>query len=227
MRIRSYSWVYLICFLWWSFAAAAESLTGEVVSISDGDTLTLLTPAKEQKRIRLAEIDTPEKKQPYGTKARETLADLVFREQVRVDVADVDRYGRIVGRVFRARDGLAVNAEMIRAGAAWVYRQYNKDKSLLKIEEDAKAAKRGLWSLPEAQRTAPWEWRRADKKTTRDTQPATQPTPAVSGDGYTCGTKTTCGQMRSCEEAKFYLVSCGASHLDGNNDGVPCEALCR
>jgi len=74
-----------------------------------------------------------------------------------VVVQDTDKYGRTVGRVYVG--SLDVNAELVKQGAAWVYRQYLKDQSLLALEEQARAAKIGLWGLPEAQRMPPWEWR--------------------------------------------------------------------
>jgi endonuclease YncB( thermonuclease family) len=138
--------------------ALAEELRGRVVGITDGDTLTLLTPERREVKIRLAEIDTPESRQPYGTRARQVLSDLAFRRDVRVDVQDTDRYGRTVGRVHAGR--VDVNAEMVRRGAAWVYRRYSRDPALLVLEEEARQARRGVWALPESQRTPPWEWRR-------------------------------------------------------------------
>lgn len=139
-------------------AFAATELTGRVVGISDGDTLTLLTPDRRQTKVRLAEIDTPERRQPYGSRAREALADLAFRRQVRVVVAETDRYGRSVGKVYAG--GREVNAEMVRRGAAWVYERYNRDPRLPALQAEARAARRGLWALPEAERLPPWEWRR-------------------------------------------------------------------
>ena len=97
--------------------------------------------------------DTPESKQPYGERAKQTLSDLAFGKPARVVVPDTDKYGRTVGRVYVGN--LDVNAEMIGRGAAWVYRDYAKDPSLYRLENEAKAAKRGLWALPEAQRCAP------------------------------------------------------------------------
>jgi endonuclease YncB( thermonuclease family) len=138
--------------------ALAEELRGRVVGITDGDTLTLLTPERREVKIRLAEIDTPESRQPYGTRARQALSDLAFRRDVRVDVQDTDRYGRTVGRIYAGR--VDVNAEMVRRGAAWVYRRYSHDPLLLVLENEARQAQRGVWALPESQRTPPWEWRR-------------------------------------------------------------------
>jgi endonuclease YncB( thermonuclease family) len=198
---------------------AAAEYSGKVIAISDGDTLTLLTAEKQQVKVRLGEIDTPESGQPYGARAKMALSDLVFGKQVRVVVQDTDRYGRKVCRVFVGATD--VNAELVKQGVAWVYRQYAKDQSLYRLEEQAKLAKRGLWALPESERCAPWNWRRG----TCNAVPAS---PAVTGKGgLTCGDKRYCRQMTSCEEATFYLKTCGVSSLDGNKDGVPCEALCR
>jgi endonuclease YncB( thermonuclease family) len=137
--------------------ALAEELRGRVVGITDGDTLTLLTPQRREVKIRLAEIDTPERGQPYGTRARPVLSDLAFRRDVRADVQNNDRYGRTVGRVYAGR--VDVNAEMIRRGAAWVYRRYSRDPALLVLEDEARQAWRGIWALPESQRAPPLEWR--------------------------------------------------------------------
>lgn len=130
-----------------------------VVGISDGDTFTCLTAEKKQVKVRLAEIDTPEKAQPYGQNSRQALANLVFQKPVRLDVVSKDRYGRTIARVDQA--GHDVNRELVSLGAAWVYRQYNRDKSLLAVEAEARAARRGMWSLPEADLVPPWQWRRS------------------------------------------------------------------
>jgi endonuclease YncB( thermonuclease family) len=131
---------------------ASPVYEGKVVGISDGETITVLLSGR-QKKVRLAEIDAPEKSQAFGQRAKQSLSELVFGKQVRVEQQDRDRYGRVVGRVYAG--GLDVNAEQIRKGMAWIYRQYNKDRSLLAIESEAKSAKRGLWSEPNA--IPPWE----------------------------------------------------------------------
>ena len=141
--------------------AAARELHGRVVGVGDGDTLTLLTDTRQEVRVRLAGIDTPERGQPFGDRARQALSDLAFGEHVRVAAAGTDRYGRAVGRVFAG--GVDVNAEMVRRGAAWVFRRYSDDPELLRLEEEARATRRGLWALPEAERVPPWEWRAAGR----------------------------------------------------------------
>jgi endonuclease YncB( thermonuclease family) len=122
-------------------ALAQQTHIGKVVRIADGDTLSILVD-EQTLRIRLAEIDTPERRQPFGTKAKQALADLTFNKSVRVVEVDVDRYGRIVGRVYV--NGLTVNAELVKQGYAWVYRKYAKSRELYRLEDEARNAKRGL-----------------------------------------------------------------------------------
>lgn len=137
----------------------ALALDCNAVAITDGDTFTCLTAEKRQIKVRLAEIDTPEKAQPYGQKSRQALAGMVHGKPVTLDVVTRDRYGRTVARVHQA--GLDVNRELVSLGAAWVYRQYSRDKTLLAVEAEAKKKRRGLWALPEADQVPPWEWRRS------------------------------------------------------------------
>ena len=145
--------------LLFTLSAQAETLEGKVVKIADGDTLTLLTSSNEQVKIRLAGIDTPERKQPFGNRAKQALANLAFQKQATVEVETTDRYGRTVGAVFV--DGQNVNAELVKQGMAWVYRKYNKDMALYGLESRAKKEKLGLWL--EENPIPPWEWRRGKR----------------------------------------------------------------
>lgn len=202
----------------------AATLVGKVVGISDGDTLTLLTPEKQQVKVRLAEIDTPEKAQPYGTRSRQLLSDLAFNKQAEVDVQETDRYGRSVALV--TVNGQDVNREMVSQGAAWVYRAYNRDKSLLAVEAEAKAAKRGLWALPEAERMPPWEWRKTGSNS-KALNLAEKKPKVSSASQFSCDNSGKyCKSMSSCAEARFYLEQCGVRRLDRDGDGVPCENVC-
>ena len=205
-------------FLFLSPGYSQES-SGKVVGISDGDTFTLLTPDKQQIKVRLSEIDAPEKAQPFGNRSRQSLSDLIFSKDVLVVQDDVDRYGRLVGQVFI--NGIHVNRKMIQEGMAWVYRQYMKDQTLLEDEQAAKEAKRGLWNLPSTEQVPPWEWRKGERTAT------TKKEPTDNNPEFECGTKRYCKEMSSCEEAMYYLEHCGLSSLDGDGDGVPCEALCN
>jgi micrococcal nuclease len=152
--------IFFVLFIAFAQPSLADSLTGKVIGITDGDTLTVLKDNKQYK-IRLAEIDTPEKDQPYGNKAKQALSDFVFGKSVRIEVETTDRYGRTVGKVYLG--DMDVNAELVRNGHAWVYRRYAKDKTLYDLETEARENQLGLWALPEAQRIPPWEWRRGKR----------------------------------------------------------------
>ena len=191
--------------------APPRTLTGRVVGITDGDTLTLLVD-REQVRVRLAQIDAPESDQSYGKKAKAALSALAFGKQARVEVVDIDRYGRTVGEVFV--DGIDVNREMVREGYAWAYTKYSHTAEIIELEDSARAANKGLWALPESQREPPWLWRHPPRA------PRPEPGPLA------CGTRTYCSEMAGCEEARFYFEQCGVHSLDGDGDGIPCESLC-
>ena len=118
--------------------------------------------------------------------------------------------------------GKDVNRELVSRGAAWVYRAYSKDKSLLQLEAEAKAPRRGLWALPEADRMPPWDWRKAGR-----VQSIAKLPPAADTGAYQCGIRRYCTQMTNCAEAVFHLRQCGVSSLDGDGDGRPCEAVCK
>ena len=128
-----------------------------VIGISDGDTLTVLTHDKQQVKIRLAEIDAPERKQPFGTRSRQSLSDLCFGKLADVIPQAKDRYKRLVARI--KCDGIDANTEQVSSGMAWVYPQYARDHNLYTAQDEARAAKRGLWSEPGA--IPPWEFRKS------------------------------------------------------------------
>jgi len=145
--------------------ALAATLAGRVVGVSDGDTVTVLSAENRRFKIRLSGIDAPEKKQPFGTFAKTTLARQLFGQPVIVEWSKTDRYGRIVGKV--EVNGVDANLEQVREGSAWVYTQYLRelpieDRNLyLQAERQAKAQRRGLWH--DEQPEPPWQWRR-DKR---------------------------------------------------------------
>lgn len=197
-------------------AGKAETLSGKVVGVTDGDTVTLLVADRPMK-IRLAEIDTPERGQPWASRAKQALSEMVFGQQAVVLVVNADRYGRGVGHI--RIGGQDINREMVRGGHAWVYRRYLEDQTLLDDESHAQEAKVGLWSLPESERVPPWDWRRGKRSM------APKPEPMSPGS-FSCNTKKKCSEMASCTEARFQLQECGFKGLDRDGDGVPCEALC-
>lgn len=146
--------------LLFSFPAWAD-FTGNVVGVADGDTITVLDADKVQHKIRLTGIDAPEKNQPFGNRSKQSLSNMVFNKTVTVETDKRDRYGRELGKVF-AGDKDA-NLEQVRAGFAWHYKAYERTQSATDsqtyadAENEAKAAKRGLWV--DADPTPPWEWR--------------------------------------------------------------------
>ena len=148
----------------------AYGLTGKVVSIADGDTLTVLTEDKQQVKVRLSGIDTPEKNQAYGTQAKQMLSGKVFGYVVRVEDHGKDQYGRTLGDVYLG--DLWINYEMVKGGWAWHYKQYSDDERLAKAEKEARLARRGLWAGPNPM--PPWDFRRAqragDTESTRNWQ---------------------------------------------------------
>jgi endonuclease YncB( thermonuclease family) len=139
-----------------SWSAPAYDLSGRVVKVTDGDTITILDANQTQHKIRLHGIDTPEYRQPYSRAATKALSDLVAGEGVAVDVKDTDRYGRTVGVVYKGN--VNVNLEMVKSGYAWWYKKYAPfDDDLREAEERARTDKLGLWADPDP--VPPWEWR--------------------------------------------------------------------
>jgi endonuclease YncB( thermonuclease family) len=139
-------------------ANPSSAFTGKVVGISDGDTLTLLDEQRQQVKIRLFGIDAPEKKQPYGQNAKQELSALCFGQIATAEIITTDRYRRKVARV--ECGGKDASVEMVRLGAAWVYRKYSSDRLLLIAEASAQQRRAGLWSLQADQIMPPWEWRK-------------------------------------------------------------------
>jgi len=134
---------------------------GKVVGISDGDTITVLHNNKGEK-VRLYGIDTPEKRQDFGNRAKQFTSNMVFGKYVEVDPVTKDRYSRTVGLVYI--NGQCLNEELVRAGFAWVYIQYCKKTICTdwsRIETAAKANKNGLWS--HSNPIPPWEFRHKRK----------------------------------------------------------------
>ena len=160
------TYAVLIAIMLFAMPAFAESLSGRIIAVADGDTLTLLDRSFVEHKIRLSGIDAPEKKQSFGQRAKATLSANAYGLQAEADCRKTDRYGRNIC-VVRV-NGRDVGLEQIRAGMAWWYRQYARDQTLQEqsdyanAEEQARSAKRGLWTDKEP--IPPWEWRRVSKK---------------------------------------------------------------
>ena len=141
------------------------NLQGKVIRVVDGDSITVLDSKNEQHKIRLAGIDTPERKQPYGKVARQFLAKHIFKKQVCVGWYKRDKYQRLVGVVrFENED---INLKLIKAGLAWHYKQYESEQSksdrvlYANAHEKAKGSNIGLWG--DYRVIAPWLWRRGER----------------------------------------------------------------
>jgi len=144
----------------------ATTITGKVVGVSDGDTITVLDENKKQYKIRLQGIDAPESSQPFGQTAKQNLSGWVFGKTVKVLIYKKDRYGRELGTVYL--DDKDINLEQVKAGLAWHYKKYQSEQSKSEREEyataetTARTSKSSLWSEVDA--ISPDEWR-AGKRT--------------------------------------------------------------
>ncbi|MDR2614047.1 MAG: thermonuclease family protein [Candidatus Accumulibacter sp.] len=139
-----------------SCGTSAQALSCRVVGVSDGDTLSAVCGNRRRIKVRLAGIDAPELRQPYGHAAKRALVSLCLRKTAKISIQDTDAYGRAVGRVFCA--GRDANALQVKSGLAWAYRRYLQTPYLLDLENEARRARRGLWA--KANPTPPWMWRR-------------------------------------------------------------------
>lgn len=144
-------------------AAEHHQAVGVVRAISDGDACHVVIDGVST-RVRLAEIDAPEKTQPFGRRAEQALREFVWKREVRVTWSEVDRYGRPIVQI--TVDGRSVNAELVRQGYAWVYLRYSSNAELVALEAEAKKEGGGLWA--DAHPISPWEWRNAHKTTAQD-----------------------------------------------------------
>ncbi len=153
------------------WAADAPRLAGTVVGISDGDTVDVRLQSG-MIRVRLHGIDAPEHDQAYGKAAKRELSQLVYRKDVELEPIEQDRYDRLVARLWLA--GLDVNAELVKRGAAWVYRRYATETAWCAYEKQARDRDLGLWALPAEQQVAPWEWRRRERLGRRFTDYSSQ-----------------------------------------------------
>lgn len=168
----------LLAAAWWFFkgedlpkhrtpAPNASELYAQVHKVADGDTLTVVDMKTQPYRVRLAFIDAPEKRQPYGEEAQQKLAKLVLNQHVKVHVIDHDHYGRIVGKI--EAHGLDVNYQMVKSGLAWHYTQYSKGQGSAEFDaysaaqQEAQVQRLGLWAQGKKAQ-APWDFRKAQRQ---------------------------------------------------------------
>jgi len=219
----------------------AGTVPGVVTQVTDGDSLWITPPGLPGIEVRLRDIDAPEICQAWGEEARRALEALVLGKAVVLHIAGRDDYGRTLGQV--QVDGVDVARRMVEEGHAWSTRTRWDRGPLVKEERMAGALRRGLHGRPGA--VMPRDFRQGHgpcthpsaepaaasvpAPPTRSPRPLPAPerspaaSPATAASAFRCDGRTHCSQMRSCDEARFFLENCPGVQMDGNRDGVPCE----
>lgn len=153
--MKNITFLFLLFSLNYSFCQS--TLTGRIIGIKDGDTVVVLDSLKNQTTLRLAEVDCPEKSQPFGTKAKQFTSDQIYRKKIKYVVTDIDRYGRSIAMIYYD-DNKYLSAEIIKTGMGWHYKRYSTSKELANFENFARLHKLGLWVEPNP--IEPSEWRK-------------------------------------------------------------------
>jgi endonuclease YncB( thermonuclease family) len=135
-------------------------LTAKVIGVKDGDTVEVLDDHNKTTILRLAEVDCPEKKQPYGNAAKQFTSNAVYRKTISYIITNKDRYGRSLAKVYYKSKYLS--SELIKNGLGWHYKKYSNSRELALLEQKARAKKIGLWADPTP--VQPSDWRKAKKQ---------------------------------------------------------------
>ncbi|MCC9135444.1 thermonuclease family protein [Pontibacter silvestris] len=204
----------------------------KVVAIKDGDTIELLQNGQPV-TVRLYGVDTPEKNQDYGQRAKQFTSDLVFSKSVRLIAHNKDRYGRTVGTIILP-DGRSLNEELVRNGYAWHYKAYSTDQNLANLEVDARRFKRGLWQDPNP--TAPWDFRKNKRSgdslsTTSTMAKAPVPAGATKRAVYLCNSsgsavyhvKVNCSVLKRCKAEVLTVTEAEAIRQYGRRADKTCS----
>ncbi len=191
------------------------TLEGKVVSVADGDTITVIGVGNRQTRIRLQGIDAPESRQAFGQASKRNLSDLIFGRQVVVEYEKTDQYGRTLGKVIVG--GRDMNLEQVKAGLAWHYKYYQNEQSpndrrlYADAETQARSMRRGLWDDPSP--IPPWDYRRGKREVAEEGGPTaggiTMPTPAPATRKPSEGQPTGATEP---EEATVYVTRTGSKY---------------
>ena len=200
----------------------------KVVGVKDGDTIELLRNGKTE-TVRLFGVDTPEKTQAYGQRARQFTSDLVFGKTVRLIVNNTDRYGRTVGTIILP-DGRSLNEELVRNGYAWHYKAYSNDLKLANLESDARRYKRGLWQ--DANPVAPWDFRK-DKRSGGSATQTKAPLPAGASKRtvYICNSTSSgvyhltrdCHVLKRCKQEMLAVTEEAAIRVYNRRADKTCS----
>ncbi|OKL40556.1 SNase-like nuclease [Pontibacter flavimaris] len=206
----------------------ATTAGDKVVGVKDGDTIVLLRNGEEV-TVRLYGVDTPEKNQAYGQRAKQYTSDLVFGKNVRLLINNKDRYGRTVGTIILP-DGRSLNEELIRNGYAWHYKAYSKDLNLANAEVDARRFKRGLWQDPNP--IAPWDFRKNQRTGNASANTANAPVPAgaTKRTVYICNSTSssvyhydsTCHVLKRCKDEVIKTTEAAAIREHGRRADKTC-----
>jgi endonuclease YncB( thermonuclease family) len=182
--------------------ATGQDFAGKIVAVKDGDTIEVMHEGKAE-RIRLEGIDCPEHGQPFGTKAETFTSQLAFGKEVTVKTAGKDRYGRTLGEVILP-DGKSLNKELVANGLAWWYKAYSSNQELMRLESEARSARRGLWM--DYSPTPPWEWRHGSSRT----GPTSSSPPTAAGELESAAVSS------ESKEETVYVTRTGAKyHREG------------
>lgn len=220
-------------------ARTAVPVQGIVTQVTDGDSLWITPPGQPGIEVRLRDIDAPEICQAWGPEARRALTDLALNKPATLRPTGRDSYGRTVGVL--VVDDADIAQRLVEGGHAWSLRWRNDAGPLVKQERMAKALSRGLHEGGAA--IPPAEFRRINGPCPANGAPSSAapmaaPTAAPGGVvadlaarsvaapvvvAYRCDGRTHCSQMRSCDEAKYFLAHCPGVKMDGDHDGLPCE----
>jgi micrococcal nuclease len=158
--MKKFSWIVL---LFLTVHCVETDIAGTVVAVADGDTFTMINAEQAEIKVRLYGVDAPERGQDFSNVSRQYLSDLVFGKKVIVEQIDTDQYNRVVGIV--TINGQVVNEDLLKAGLVWHYTQFDNSIVWDKLEREARASRKGLWSKHEP--TPPWEFRRNKRKHAR------------------------------------------------------------
>lgn len=200
--------------------------SGKVVGVKDGDTIEMLLEGKSV-TIRLAEIDCPEKGQPYGTKAKQITSDLCIGKTVKLVRTDVDGYGRIVGHIILP-DGSSLSHSLVSMGFAWWYEKYSSDLSIKRLQQSAQKSGLGLWADKDP--IPPWLWRKGVKDKSK-------PKPqclAITKKGTQCsrnaaGDSKYCNQHKISNDSAFTSLRCKGTTKKGtqcSRKASPGDSYC-
>ena len=205
----------------------ADTFEAKVLTVMDGDTVFVKSGPFKAK-IRLVNIDAPEKDQSFGKQSQESLQSLIGGKVIQVESKAVDKFGRTIALV--SIGDINVNEEQVRRGMAWAYSRSREGKAYVRLQSEAQQDKRGLWQQANPQSPSQWRKLHPSEHTQHASKPQHKALPQTQKPEkfgtLACGKKNYCSQMVTCDEAHFYLTVCGVKRLDTNKDGIPCESLC-